>query len=395
MLGAGPAAAVVVPGTPAVVVASEFGHLLRQQHLVEVMHLGIGAAIVVLPFRMVVDGAGRVELESLDALVHKGFQVVHPVLLTGSRASFALSDNVFLGNAQIIFLTEPESEVESHRAELADEQPVVHRLRILILKPVGFRGETVVVPFLLGGEIVTFLHPLRLEPEYVARDIDLAEHRRIVQDVELLFAHIRTEAESVRPLREYVGPSGNDGVKVEDVRHILSEHQEEVGFVAGVDYIEKVFVYAAYVEEALPGGVVVYSPSAGAHHERHRDLGVLVSRPHPEELAPVLDMVAAGAAAAVEAFPVFHPDADDAGLGSGGDLPLVDFGELAFVVAYYSTIICHHVEVRPFFVYHISQVGGELVLIREETDIPDQRPSLGIADRDSAGLLVDRQGIIS
>ena len=84
--------------------------------------------------------------------------------------------------------------MEAHGAELADEEPVVQGLRELVLKPVRLRGEPVVVPFLLGREVVTLLHPLRLKPEHVARHIELAEAHGVVEDVELLLLHVRAEA---------------------------------------------------------------------------------------------------------------------------------------------------------------------------------------------------------
>ena len=61
--------------------------MLGQQDLVEVVHHCVGAAIVVRPVGVVVDGTGRIELEAFDTLVHEVLQVVHPVLLTGSVAA--------------------------------------------------------------------------------------------------------------------------------------------------------------------------------------------------------------------------------------------------------------------------------------------------------------------
>ena len=154
-------------------------------------------------------------------------------------------------------------------------------LGVLVLDPVGFRGESIVVPSLLGREVVTLAHPLRLEPENVAGNINLSEHGGIVEDVELLLAHVGAEAESVGPFWKHVGASGHVGVGVEDCGHVISSHQEEVGLVVGIDDVEQVLLDAAHVKETLAGRVVIYSPSPGAHHEGHRDLSVLVGRPHP------------------------------------------------------------------------------------------------------------------
>ena len=200
-LGSGPTAAVVMPGTLAVVLTAKLTHLLREQNLVEVVHLLVGASVVIFPVRVVVDRSGRIQLESLNTLIHEHGQVIHPMLLAGKLAARALGDDVLLLDAEVILLAEPESEVEAHGAQLADEEAVVHRLRVLILKPVRLRREPVVVPFLLGREVVALLHPLRLKPEHVARHVELAEAHRVVEDVELLLAHVRSEAESVGPFR--------------------------------------------------------------------------------------------------------------------------------------------------------------------------------------------------
>ena len=80
-LGPCPSAAVVMPGALAVVLPPQLTHLLREKNLIEVVHLLVGAPVVVLPGRMVVNRAGRVELESLHALIHEHGQMIHPMLL--------------------------------------------------------------------------------------------------------------------------------------------------------------------------------------------------------------------------------------------------------------------------------------------------------------------------
>ena len=349
-LCSGPASAVVMPGTLAVVLTAKLTHLFREKDLVEVVHLLVGASVVIFPVRVVVDRSGRIQLESLHTLIHEHGQVIHPMLLAGKLAARALGDDVLLLDAEVILLAEPESEVEAHGAQLADEEAVVHRLRVLILKPVRFRREPVVVPFLLGREVVALLHPLRLKPEHVARHVELAEAHRVVEDVELLLAHVRSEAESVGPFRQDIGTARDEGIFIKDCRHVLAHHQEEVCLVEGVDDVEPVLPTVADVEETLAGGVVVDSPAARAHHERHRNLGLLVGRPHPEEFAPVLDVVAAGAAAAVEALAVLHAEAEDADCVRRRNLVLVNLSEFPVVVADDASAVVSDLQIGVFLV---------------------------------------------
>ena len=82
----GKSTAVVLPRTDALVVAEHTVHLSRHQHLVQVMHLFVGESVVILPVGMLVERARRIELEAVDALVHKIGQVVEPVTAGGLRA---------------------------------------------------------------------------------------------------------------------------------------------------------------------------------------------------------------------------------------------------------------------------------------------------------------------
>ncbi len=242
-----------MPCALAVVLAAKLTHLLREKNLVEVVHLLVGASVVIFPIRVVVNRACRIQLESLHALIHEHGQVIHPVLLAGKLAAGALGDDVLLLDAQVILLAEPEAEVEAHRAKLADEKAVVHRLRVLVLHPVRFRREPIVVPFLLGREVVALLHPLGLKPEHIAWHIELTEVHRVVQNVELLLAHVRPEAKPVGPFRQDVGTASDEGIFIKYGRHVLAHHQVEVRLIEGVDYVELGLLTVADVKETLAG----------------------------------------------------------------------------------------------------------------------------------------------
>ena len=57
-------------------------HLTRHQHLIQVMHLLIGKAVIIFTVGMFIQGTGRIEFKSVNPLIHKVGQVVEPVLQT-------------------------------------------------------------------------------------------------------------------------------------------------------------------------------------------------------------------------------------------------------------------------------------------------------------------------
>ena len=107
VLRASPAAAVMVPCALPVVFAPEFTHLLRQQHLVQIVHLLVRAPVVVFHVRMIVDCPSRIQLESLHPLIHESGQMIHPVFFAGSVPALAQSHIVLLGDAQVVILAKP------------------------------------------------------------------------------------------------------------------------------------------------------------------------------------------------------------------------------------------------------------------------------------------------
>ena len=228
----------MVPCALPVVFAPKFTHLFRQQHLVQIVHLLVRATVVVFHVRMIVDCPGRIQLESFYPLIHESGQVVHPVFLAGSVPALAQSHIVLLGDAQVIILAKPEAKVEAHRAQLADEQAVVQLLRMLVVRPVRFRREFVEIPVFLRREIVAFLHPLRLKPEYIARHVGLPEHDGIAQYVPLVLKHVRPEAKPVGPFWQDIATPRQQSIFIQDGRHVLAYEYIEVGFLRQVQDVE-------------------------------------------------------------------------------------------------------------------------------------------------------------
>ena len=342
MLAAGPSAAVVMPAALARMLPGHGCHLLHEENLVQIMHLLVGKAVMIFPGRVFVDGAGRIQLESVHSHVHEIGQMVGPVLQPGLGAPFALGDEVLFDDAVVVFLAEPEPEMDTHAAEFADEQTGIELLGHLVLQPVRLRGELVVVPAFLRREIVAFFHPLRLEPEEVDGHSHLTEVRGVAEDGPLVLTHVGAEGESVGPLGKNVGTSSDLRIKIQHGRHVGTRHQIEIGGAGRIVDVEPVGIGETHIEVALSGGVVEHSPSARTHHERHWDFRMLVGSPHAQHLAPVLYVLAGGASSAIEAFAVFHAEADDA-CGSG----ISCLGHVALVlrivvITDYTIVFCHH-----------------------------------------------------
>ena len=393
VLGARPAGGVVVPDALACVGAGHAVHLLLEQDLVEIVHLLVRQPVVIGGVRMLVDGAGRIHLEAFHAVVQEGRQMVHPMLLPGLRPAFARRDLVFFRDAQVIFLAEPETQVEAHVAQLADEEAVVQFLGILVLDPVRFGGELLEVPFLLRGEIVALLHPLRLQPEHVAGDLGLAEENRIVQDVPLVLAHVGTEAEAVGPFGQDVIAAGHGGVAAQQLLHRRGGEEIEVRFVTGVVDVEMLGIGVGDVEEVLARGVVVHGPACRAHHEGHRDLGMLISRPHTEQFAAMLDVLAAGAAAAVETLVLGEGETQQAGLGGIPALAIVD-AFLAVVLVSDDAVVLRHVQVGVGVVDDLREgAHARVTLAGNEVQGLHQHGSVRPDKAEGAFLLVDGEPV--
>ena len=194
MLGSGPAGGVMMPGTAAGVLAGHLVHLFREKDLVQVVHFLIRTSVIVLEVRVFVDRAGGVQLEAVYAVVHEMGQVVHPVFQPGSVFPGSGGQRVLFGDAQVIFFAQPKPQVIAHPMQAADEEAVVLLLRIAGRIPIGFCREQLIVPFLLSREVIAFLHPLGFEPEEVAGYAHIAEPDGIVQDIELVFEHVRSKA---------------------------------------------------------------------------------------------------------------------------------------------------------------------------------------------------------
>lgn len=117
------------------------------------MHLFVGKSVVILPVGMLVERARRIELEAVDALVHKIGQVVEPVLLARLRATLhARCDNILFDNALVVVDAEPlQAQLYKPPVQAADEAGFPFVLPGTAPgNPVAFRREEFVIPSSFG-----------------------------------------------------------------------------------------------------------------------------------------------------------------------------------------------------------------------------------------------------
>ena len=114
-------------------------HLLVQEHLVEVVHLQVVAAVEILPLRLRLDDPAGVELEALDTESDELPQMVEPgvgPLGHVARPALANGDLPLLLLRQVVVAAEPEEQLIVHPAESAWKfhscgcQVVLNRVRL-------------------------------------------------------------------------------------------------------------------------------------------------------------------------------------------------------------------------------------------------------------------------
>ena len=134
-LGTTPASAVVVPASLAGVVAIHGRHLLRKQHLVEIMHLVIPASVVIFLICMFPYIPGGIHLETLDSQINELLQMIHPMLQSGCISPLSHGYGILFSNRQIIIFTNPQPQVVSHTSKPPDEHGAPILFRKFVLHP--------------------------------------------------------------------------------------------------------------------------------------------------------------------------------------------------------------------------------------------------------------------
>ena len=390
VLRARPTGRIVIPDAFPHVLAGHLVHLFLEQDLVQIVHFFVCPAVIIDSIGMLVNGTGRIHLETFHTIVQEGFQVIHPVLLARLRPAFARRNLILFGNAKVILLAKPQAQMEAHVAQFSNEKTVVQLLGILVLQPVGFRGEFIKIPTLGRREIVSFLHPLRFQPEYVAGNLQLTEEDGIVQDIPLILTHVRTEAQAIGPLGKHVIAPRHTSIEAQDILHRGTAQKVEIGLVKGIEDVEYVFFGIADIEEILAGGIVEDTPAPAAHHERHRNFRMLVGGPHAQQLSAVLDMLATRAAASVETFFLPQREPEEAGIGRFAALGIVLLFFLIGIIAD-DAIVFHHMKIGILVIDYLGQRGDFPVLSGHEFHAFHHRLSIGRQHTDIPGLFVQDQ----
>ena len=105
----------------------------------------------------------------------------------------------------------------------------------------------------------------------------------------------------------------------------------------------------------------------------------------------MLDVVAAGASAAVEPLAAFHAQADDAHRVRSGNLIPVHLAELALVVADDASAVVSHLQVSVFLVDESPHRSAKLLLLRQEPHLFYHASTLCVLHGHHARLPVDGQ----
>ena len=113
----------------------------------------------------------------------------------------------------------------------------------------------------------------------------------MIQYVPLVFPDMRPVTETVGPFREQVIATCNTGIALKDRRHVTTCNKIEVSLRSSIIDIEPVRIRISHIEITLPRAIIVYSPTLGTDHERHRYLRQLIRGPHTEKFSPVLNMI--------------------------------------------------------------------------------------------------------
>ena len=309
MLGARKAAAIVVERARSPEIAVHGQELLGQQHLVHLVHLGIGVAVVVFAIRVTVHRLAGIQLEAVHAVAQELAQMVEPVDLARLLAAVLAGETVLFHHAQVGVDVQPEAYLVAERMHAGDKASAMLAVHGLVRIPVRLAGEFLVIPLLVDGPVVVGLHPLRLHPHHVHRVVLFHELDRLVHEHEAVAVQVGAEAAAVSPAGQQIVVAGDIVVTAQNLHHAVAAHQVEVGALYGV--VGQQFVGLAHtaVKEAHVGSVVQKAPSAGIHHEGIHVLGVGVGGEDAQHLAAMLQVTAAHAAAAVETLALLQGEA--------------------------------------------------------------------------------------
>ena len=368
-------------------------HLLGQQNLVQVVHVFVGIAIIIVTVGMLINSTCRVHLESSYTIINELFQMVHPVFLSAFRLSGSPCQPVFFRQTQVIILAKPQTQFESHCLQASGKQLVVFSLLRFVGHPIGFHGKLLIVPFLLCREVVALFHPLRFQPERIARHAHLAEMYGIAENFKHVLQHIRTKQKTVSPFGLQVGAPRDECIGIDDGRHVGTGHDIEIAFVGGVVDGEDIFLETPYIEEVLEGCVVEHAPSFATEHKRLGNLRMLVGCPHAQNLTSVLNMVATGRATAIEALPRLQTEVDDAVLFVVTGFYRV-LGSLGIIVVANDAIVLYHLQRSIFFIDAFAKRDGERFSTFHKRHTVDDGIVLLVGEFHAAIFLVDGHGIL-
>ena len=119
---------------------------------------------------------------------------------------------------------------------------------------------------------------------------------------------------------------------------------------------------------------------------------MLVSSPHTQQFAPMLNMVATGTATTIETFTVFQRDRKDTGVLVIAGFRLVFHVSRIFVVTDDRSIVGDF-HVLVFGIDHFSQLNAQRIGRSKKDYFLDNHPPFPVRNRYSTGLFINFQSI--
>ena len=250
---------------------------------------------------MAVHSLAGVQLETVSAVAQELLQVVEPVAKPGFGFAGLAGQAVLFYHAQVGVYVEPEAQLVSKGVHTGDKAAAVLAVDGLVGIPVRLAGELLVVPLLVGGPVIIGLHPLRLNPHHIHRVALLHKLDGLVHKHKGVCVQVGAKAAAISPSGQQIVVARNLVVTAQQLHHIGACHQVKISILHRAEGNQIVFLANAAVKKADVGGVVQKRPAFRGHHKGVHVLRIGIGGEDAQYLAPVLDVPAAHASAAIQA----------------------------------------------------------------------------------------------
>ena len=195
-------------------------------------------------------------------------------------------ETLFFITEQIVRAAKPQRKLESHAIERTDERMPA------FWSPVR-ENETILAPLFLERPVIMRIHPTRLKPDNIARQIAIAELPRLVQKIEHVDILVRDKRKAIAERREHLRATGKLGVDVQQLSWPLAGEDIEVKLALGRGADKRVLVRLADIEMVAPGRIYKNAPPLRCMRHRNGNVAIDVLDPNLVGIAAALNVLAA------------------------------------------------------------------------------------------------------